>query len=67
MPSGLKVVNTIDNGQLVVSLNGQPFRLNAISDREFWNKRFGFFFFFDKEGKKLTIEEGGNMYELIRQ
>lgn len=65
--SGLQVIHTLENGQLTATLNGQPFRLDAIGKDWFWNIPFGFFFYFDSEGKRLVIEENGNSYELFRQ
>jgi len=65
--SGLEVVNTLDNGLLILSLKGQPFKLQPISDHEFWNIPFGFFFYFDQNGKKLFIEDAGAVYELYKK
>lgn len=65
--SGLEVTNTTDKGQLVLSLKGQPFKLEAISDHEFWNIPFGFFFYFDQGGRQLFIEDAGTVYELHKK
>lgn len=65
--SGLEVTNTLDQGQLILSLKGQPFKLDAISEQEFWNAPFGFFFYFDQDGKQLFVEDAGTVYELHKK
>jgi CubicO group peptidase (beta-lactamase class C family) len=53
-------------GNLVISVKGQPFPLVALSDHEFWNIPFGFFFNFSGNGEKLTLKDVDDVYELRR-
>ncbi|WDF77309.1 serine hydrolase [Mucilaginibacter sp. KACC 22773] len=65
-PSGMQVVNRLDKGKLLISVKGKDFELTAISPNEFWNKPFGFFFYFDDGGKRLLLQDVGDVYELHR-
>jgi D-alanyl-D-alanine carboxypeptidase len=64
--SGMQVANRLKNGQLIVSVKGKDFELMPISPNEFWNKPFGFFFYFDEKGKRLLLQDVDDVYELHR-
>ncbi len=63
----MQVGVTNENGQLVLTTKGQPFRLIALSDHEFWNVAFGFFFEFKNEKKQLLIKDVDDVYELYKK
>jgi CubicO group peptidase (beta-lactamase class C family) len=52
------------NSSLVLETRGQQFTLDALSDREFRNVRFGFFFDFDKDGRQLVVHDAATTYWL---
>lgn len=56
-----------DKGQLVLSTKGQPFSLITLSDHEFWNIAFGFFFEFENTGKQLLIKDVDDIYVLHKK
>ena len=56
-----------DKGQLVLSTKGQPFSLVTLSDHEFWNIAFGFFFEFENTGKQLLIKDVDDIYVLHKK
>jgi D-alanyl-D-alanine carboxypeptidase len=64
--SGMQVANRLRNDQLIVSVKGKDFELIPISLNEFWNKPFGFFFYFDEQGKRLLLQDVDDVYELRR-
>ncbi|MGZ3873584.1 MAG: serine hydrolase domain-containing protein [Mucilaginibacter sp.] len=64
--SGMQVANRLEKGQLLVSVKGKDFELTPISPNEFWNKPFGFFFYFDEGGKRLLLQDVDDVYELHR-
>jgi len=66
-PSGIEIANRLAKGTLVSSLKGKDFELTPISPNEFWNKAFGFFFYFDNNGKRLLLQDVDDIYELKRQ
>lgn len=64
--SGMQLTNRLVQGALVVSFKGKDFELNPISSNEFWNKPFGFFFYFNEQGKGLLLQDVDDVYELRR-
>jgi D-alanyl-D-alanine carboxypeptidase len=64
--SGMQVANRLKNDQLIVTVKGKDFALIPISLNEFWNKPFGFFFYFDEQGKRLLLQDVDDVYELRR-
>jgi len=56
-----------DKGQLILSTKGQPFSLITLSDHEFWNIAFGFFFEFENTGKQLLIKDVDDIYVLHKK
>jgi D-alanyl-D-alanine carboxypeptidase len=62
----IEAKTTAEAGNLVISVKGQPFPLVALSDHEFWNIPFGFFFDFSGNGERLTLEDVDDVYELRR-
>jgi D-alanyl-D-alanine carboxypeptidase len=64
--SGMQVANRLKNDQLIVSVKGKDFELIPISLNEFWNKPFGFFFYFDEHGKRLLLQDVDDVYQLRR-
>lgn len=60
----IEATTTAEAGNLVISVKGQPFPLVALSDHEFWNIPFGFFFEFSGNGEKLTLKDVDDVYEL---
>ena len=65
-PSGMQLVNRLEQGHLVVSAKGRNFECTAISPNEFWNKQFGFFFYFDEQGRHVLLQDVDDVYELRR-
>jgi D-alanyl-D-alanine carboxypeptidase len=65
--NGLQVTGTAVNGALVLETKGQQFSLDALSDHEFHNVRFGFFFEFDKDGKQLIVHDAATTYWLQKK
>lgn len=63
----LQVSSSIINGRLVIAVKGQPFALDALSDHEFRNVRFGFFFEFQDGGKQLVVHDVETTYWLHKQ
>jgi len=63
----MQVTNTIDGGKLLLTTRAQPFQLVALSDHEFWNVAFGFFFEFAKDGQTLLIRDVDDVYELHKK
>jgi D-alanyl-D-alanine carboxypeptidase len=61
----IQAITTAEAGNLVISVKGQPFPLIALSEHEFWNVPFGFFFDFSQDGK-LTLRDVDDVYELRR-
>ena len=61
---GLEVASAVVNGGLVLSVKGQQFTLDPLSDHEFWNVRFGFFFEFGDAGRHLAVRDAGTTYRL---
>ena len=59
----IQATTTAEAGNLVISVRGQPFPLIALSEHEFWNVAFGFFFDFSHDGK-LTLRDVDDVYEL---
>lgn len=64
--SGMQVANRLDKGKLLVSVKGKDFELTPISPNEFWNKPFGFFFYFGDGGKRLLLQDVDDVYEMHR-
>jgi D-alanyl-D-alanine carboxypeptidase len=64
--SGMQVTTRLKNGQLILSAKGKDFILTPISVNEFWNKPFGFFFYFDEQGKHLLLQDVDDVYALRR-
>jgi D-alanyl-D-alanine carboxypeptidase len=62
----IEATTTTEAGNLVISVKGQPFPLVALSEHEFWNVPFGFFFDFSGDGEKLTLKDVDDVYELRR-
>lgn len=62
----IQVTTTAAGGKLVLSFKGQPFPLVALSDHEFWNVPFGFFFEFSENGESLALHDVDDVYELRR-
>lgn len=62
--NGLEVSCSIADKALVIQVKGQPFQLEALSDHEFRNPRFGFFFEFNDGGKQLVIHDAAVTYWL---
>jgi len=62
----IQVATTAVGGKLALSFKGQPFPLVALSDHEFWNVPFGFFFEFSENGEKLALHDVDDVYELRR-
>jgi D-alanyl-D-alanine carboxypeptidase len=62
--NGLQVSSSADSGRLKLNLKGQQFILEAFSDHEFRNVRFGFFFDFERNGKQLVIHDAASTYIL---
>jgi D-alanyl-D-alanine carboxypeptidase len=65
--SGIRAATSFDGAHFMLETRGQKFTLDAISPGRFWNKPFGFFFDFDKNGKTLRIIDVDDMYELTRK
>jgi CubicO group peptidase (beta-lactamase class C family) len=65
--NGLQVTCSVTNGRLVLETKGQQFALEALSDHEFRNVRFGFFFEFDKDGKQIILHDAAVTYWLHKQ
>lgn len=65
--NGLKVNAALTNGVLVLETKGQQFHLEALSELEFRNVRFGFFFNFDPDGRQLVIHDAGTTYWLRKE
>lgn len=65
--NGLSVTGSIVSGALVLTVKGQPFELEALSDHEFRNVRFGFFFDFDADGKVLVVRDAAQTYWLNKK
>jgi hypothetical protein len=51
----------------VLETKGEQFHLDALSEREFRNVRFGFFFEFDPDGRQLVIHDAGTTYRLQKE
>lgn len=64
--NGLVVNVSIANGGLVLETKGQKFPVDALSDREFFNRRFGFFFDFDGAGQ-LVVHDAAVTYWLHKK
>jgi D-alanyl-D-alanine carboxypeptidase len=60
----MAVTNTRDGNELTLTTRGQPFKLVALSDYEFWNVAFGFFFEFNADGSRLLIKDVDDVYTL---
>ena len=65
--AGMEVVSTRNGSELTLESRGQHFKTFALSEHEFWNQAFGFFFYFDKAGKQLLIEDVDDVYELTKK
>ncbi|MBS1606971.1 MAG: beta-lactamase family protein [Bacteroidetes bacterium] len=65
--NGLQLTGTITNGSLVLKVKGQQFPLEAMSDHEFRNTRFGFFFEFEKGGEQLVVHDAAVTYWLHKR
>jgi len=65
--NGLQVSSAINDGSLVLEAKGQQFALEAMSDHEFRNTRFGFFFEFEKEGQELVVHDAAVTYWLHKK
>jgi D-alanyl-D-alanine carboxypeptidase len=65
--NGLRVVASIVNGSLALEVKGKQFVLEALSEREFHNVPFGFFFDFNEGGKQLVIHDAATSYWLDRE
>jgi CubicO group peptidase (beta-lactamase class C family) len=63
----IHATTTIVSGQLVISVKGQPFSLTALSEQEFWNVPFGFFFEFSRNGERLTLKDVDDVYQLDKE
>ena len=66
-PSGIQVICTKNGDDLQLETRGQKMNLIALKDNKFWSKEFGFFFEFERAGKKMTIEDVEDYYELKKQ
>jgi len=64
---GLQVTVTNNNSQLTLEIKGAKFLLDAVSDHEFVNRQFGFFFEFRENGSKLLIKDDGSVYWLNKK
>ncbi len=64
--SGMQLSPRLENGKLLVTVKGKDFELTPISTNEFWNKPFGFFFWFDKDGQRLLLQDVDDVYDLHR-
>jgi len=62
--NGLQVTSAIENGSLTLAAKGQQFALEALSDHEFRNTRFGFFFEFGNGGQQLVVHDAAVTYWL---
>ncbi len=65
--NGLQVRASLVHGGLVLETKGQQFDLEALSEVEFRNVRFGFFFDFDGNGKELVVHDAAATYRLRKQ
>ena len=63
----MQVFVTNDNNKLVLTTKGQPFKVVNLSDHEFWNIAFGFFFEFENNGKQLLIKDVDDVYWLNKK
>jgi len=62
--NGLQVTGAVNNGSLTLETKGQQISLEALSDHEFRNTRFGFFFEFENEGQQLVVHDAAVTYWL---
>lgn len=58
---------SLTNDSLSIGIKGQQFPLEALSDHEFRNVRFGFFFEFDPANKQLVVHDAATTYWLHRR
>lgn len=65
--NGLQVKGSVVNGTLVLETKGQQFYLDALSELEFRNVRFGFFFDFDRDGQQLVVHDAATTYRLHKE
>jgi CubicO group peptidase (beta-lactamase class C family) len=65
--AGIQAITTLTGNQLILETRGQQFRLDALSEHEFWNVQYGFFFDFNKAGKQLVIKDVDDVYELDKK
>ena len=65
--NGLQVKGSVVNGALVLETKGQQFYLDALSELEFRNVRFGFFFDFDPDGRQLAVHDAAVTYRLHKE
>jgi D-alanyl-D-alanine carboxypeptidase len=63
----MQVSVTTGNAQLILTTKGQPFRLLALTDHQFWSTAFGFFFEFNIDRKQLLIKDVDDVYELHKK
>jgi hypothetical protein len=64
--NNIQATSNLNGKNLIVTVKGHPFPLVALSEREFWNVPFGFFFDFSETGDKLTVHDVDDIYELRR-
>ncbi len=65
--NGLQITCSVADTGLVLGTKGQQFALDALSDHEFRNVPFGFFFEFDPNSKRLTVHDAATTYWLHKQ
>jgi len=65
--NGLQVTAACNNSNLTFEVKGQQFDLEALSDHEFRNTRFGFFFEFENGGQQLVVHDAAVTYWLHKQ
>lgn len=65
--NNLQITCSIVNDSLVLETKGRLFAIDALSDREFHNRQFGFFFEFDPANKELVVHDAPETYWLKKQ
>src|SRR5882757_6961421 len=65
--SNMQVLSTKNAGKLILETRGQQFRLDALSDHQFMNAQYGFFFEFKSDGRQLLIKDVDDIYVLNKK
>ncbi|HTK22513.1 MAG TPA: serine hydrolase domain-containing protein [Mucilaginibacter sp.] len=66
-PDGITVICSKNEGDLWLETRGQKLKLDALGDNKFFDPRFGFFFNFSNDNKKLRIIDVEDEYQLEKK